>query len=496
VGADAQVLTADSTQALGLKWANSASGFANPMTAVGDLIAGGTAGSATKTAIGSAGQVLTVAAGVPAWVALPAAAPAAAGVIAVDQAQPSGLATALTLPRYGAGGGVATLGGDLLLPSAHTFVAAGTAAEAGRWAKAGTPIMAAVQTWEAHNAMGEGTFLYESGMFRCWYAAGWSVAAIGYASCPGASDPTVAANWTKYASNPIMGQGHGGEAAGAARNCTIRVGTGYRMYYGQTDSGGQAGAWMVSTSADGITGWSTPAVCLAAGVVGWSIGWANAQVWYDAPANQWYALIEGRATTSGPWQIALARSADGLTGWVLDATTWLTTLQVAAGGSYGGPYMVRPQQIDGLYHMWYHAVAANALLPTDIYHATSVNLLTWTIVGSAPVLTRTGEVTGTDQVADPSILEARGKTYLFYSVANNTAGSGNQNVASFAGSLHQLVAGAPLAGQANGAATLGTDGILTAAQRFPIPFYGPIGNGTTAPMILNANNQIILSRRG
>jgi hypothetical protein len=39
----------------------------NPMTAVGDVIKGGTAGAPQRLAIGSNGQVLTVAAGAPAW---------------------------------------------------------------------------------------------------------------------------------------------------------------------------------------------------------------------------------------------------------------------------------------------------------------------------------------------------------------------------------------------------------------------------------------------
>lgn len=68
VGADLQVLTADSGQALGVKWANAA-GFANPMITSGDLIAAGAAGVAQRLAIGTNGFVLTVVAGAPAWVA-------------------------------------------------------------------------------------------------------------------------------------------------------------------------------------------------------------------------------------------------------------------------------------------------------------------------------------------------------------------------------------------------------------------------------------------
>lgn len=42
-------------------------GFANPMTSSGDLIVGGTSGIATRKAIGSTGQVLTVSGGTPIW---------------------------------------------------------------------------------------------------------------------------------------------------------------------------------------------------------------------------------------------------------------------------------------------------------------------------------------------------------------------------------------------------------------------------------------------
>ncbi len=50
-----------------LAWAI-ATGFANPMTAGGDIIIGGTNGAATRLAGGTAGQVLTMVSGAPAWV--------------------------------------------------------------------------------------------------------------------------------------------------------------------------------------------------------------------------------------------------------------------------------------------------------------------------------------------------------------------------------------------------------------------------------------------
>jgi hypothetical protein len=64
VGADGTVLTANSAQPLGVDWA---AVLTNPMTNVGDIIVGGTAGAATRLGIGGSGQVLTVSGGTPDW---------------------------------------------------------------------------------------------------------------------------------------------------------------------------------------------------------------------------------------------------------------------------------------------------------------------------------------------------------------------------------------------------------------------------------------------
>lgn len=56
----------------------SGSGFANPMTTLGDLIVGGAAGAATRVGVGSNTQVWTVVAGIPAWAAAPTGAPGGA----------------------------------------------------------------------------------------------------------------------------------------------------------------------------------------------------------------------------------------------------------------------------------------------------------------------------------------------------------------------------------------------------------------------------------
>ena len=64
VGSNNQVLTADSAQADGVKWAN---GSAATLTTTGDIIYASAANTPARLGIGSSGQVLTVSSGVPAW---------------------------------------------------------------------------------------------------------------------------------------------------------------------------------------------------------------------------------------------------------------------------------------------------------------------------------------------------------------------------------------------------------------------------------------------
>src|ERR1043166_4044967 len=69
VGSNGQVLTADSTQTTGLKWAAASGGFTDPMTTHGDTIFENSTPAADRLPIGSTGDVLTVVGGEPAWAA-------------------------------------------------------------------------------------------------------------------------------------------------------------------------------------------------------------------------------------------------------------------------------------------------------------------------------------------------------------------------------------------------------------------------------------------
>jgi hypothetical protein len=65
IGGNGQVLTVQADGSV--NWQNSAAGFSNPMTTVGDVIVEGAGPAPARLAIGTAGQVLTVASGLPSW---------------------------------------------------------------------------------------------------------------------------------------------------------------------------------------------------------------------------------------------------------------------------------------------------------------------------------------------------------------------------------------------------------------------------------------------
>jgi hypothetical protein len=68
IGTTNQVLTADTTVSpYKVKWATPSSGMTNPMTTTGDTIYSSSGSTPARLGIGTTGQVLTVAGGIPSW---------------------------------------------------------------------------------------------------------------------------------------------------------------------------------------------------------------------------------------------------------------------------------------------------------------------------------------------------------------------------------------------------------------------------------------------
>lgn len=302
------------------------------------------------------------------------------------------------------------------------------------WMRAAEPLISPSAAWEGGSSgqVQEPTVLYESGTWKMWYTGGWSSPAMGYATCTG--DPTVTANWTKYASNPVLGQGGSGYAGNVSGNNVVHVGSTYYAYFYAT---GASSALYVSTSSDGIT-FGTPTTAIAANAVAWMSGWANSFVWNEG-GTTWKMLVEGWDTTTSGWAINYATSTNG-TSWTVQGTGPLTSLAVAGRANYGGPWLVNGGAlIDGRYELWYHAGTGNY---TDIYRAWSTNAQNWT-QGAVPELVHSGGTYEAQQAADPSVVQNGATSYLFYDGVNNGTPASWINVATIPMTLPNYVEYAP-----------------------------------------------------
>lgn len=300
---------------------------------------------------------------------------------------------------------------------------------------AGNPILSPGATWEGGGSgfIQEPSVIYESGTWKLWYTGNITNTAVGYATCT--SDPTVAANWTKYASNPVLGQGGSSISGFASGINVVKVGSTYYAYYYDTAGGGNL---KVSTSSDGIA-WGTPSTALASGTPSWMPGgWANCFVWNEG-GTTWKMLVEGSTHAGGgqPWAIAYATSTDGIT-WAVVGSGPLTSLAYGGYTGYSGPWLANGgAKVNGRYQLWYHADNPGNSNFSSIVHAYSTDAQNWTITGLE--LEANGSSIELQQVADPSVLEVAGITYLFYDGIDNTGGHGYINVATYPSSISDLV---------------------------------------------------------
>jgi sucrose-6-phosphate hydrolase SacC (GH32 family) len=283
------------------------------------------------------------------------------------------------------------------------------------WTRSGSnPILSASVAWE-ETGNGEPRARWEGGTaWKLWYNGGWAHPGIGYATS------TDGIAWTKYASNPVYGQGGSGMAGNdGGQSFVTKTGSTYYLFTTNND----IPRVNVATSTDGIA-WTTQvsSITLPAG----KTLWGNRAVWIEG--ETWKMLQE--AGTS--WAIYLYTSADGLTWSIGNGGAALSTLQVAGGDNYGGPTIalvngVHQPTFASTYRIWYHDGAGAS---TNIYTATSSDLITWTIGnGGSPVLTHTGAGFEIDQVADPSVVVVNGTAYLYYTGVDNTGTTSKIGVA-------------------------------------------------------------------
>ena len=286
-----------------------------------------------------------------------------------------------------------------------------------------TPALSAdPSSWE-HSAVQEPQILeHDAGQLRLYYrGAGWGApSGVGVATSRDGGK-----SWTKHAGNPVWVGGDAVSADCAGQPWVYRRAPGGEYYLFTTNN--HPPRTCLATSSDGLSwrnGSGTSGSIVPLPPSGRLFG--NRAVWEEG-SGAWRMLQEV-LTSAGVWEIFLY-SGSGPTAWeVQNGGEPLRDLQVHAGSMYGGCHIAtvdgRYVPIDpasGLYTIWYHA-GAHGNLPTDIYRATSRDLVRWNVSG--PVVRHRGSGSfAFDQVADPSPLVSSGVAYLAFDGDDNRAGA-------------------------------------------------------------------------
>ena len=267
-----------------------------------------------------------------------------------------------------------------------------------KWAKNASAVLTASQAWESACVAEPNVIRLADGTYRMFYTGGFSSQAIGTAT---SSNGTT---WSKYASNPIVGQGNGSVAGSCGRSFAMLVGSTFHLYF-DLNSGTTI---KHTTSTDGTT-WASPTdvFSLPFGTI-----FGNVSIVIDG--STWHMIYEVLQTV---WKLGYATSTDGTT-WTNQAGP-LTTLQISSG-SYGGPHL---QKTGSGWELYYHA-STSSTLPTDIYYATSTDLTTWTKGTTPSPLVARSLSFEVDQVADPFVTTIGADLTMYYAGMDNNSSAG------------------------------------------------------------------------
>ncbi|AZB17566.1 hypothetical protein EG352_07205 [Chryseobacterium indologenes] len=181
---------------------------------------------------------------------------------------------------------------------------------------------------------------------------------------------------------------------------------------------------------------------------------ANIGIWPEKqPDGFFYGLVEGRPGSI--WELHLVKSQNFENGWT--TVQKLPTLQVKDGGMYGGARLMRSINNDR-WMVFYHAshdLTGN--LPTACYYAESFDAVPINWVNKQKLVEVTDVIKNhganslsaltSDQTATPHVIEADGKTYISYCLAQNIPGLLTQlRIVEFDGTKEELVGITPING--------------------------------------------------
>ncbi len=280
----------------------------------------------------------------------------------------------------------------------ENFLMLGKASKARVWQPRGWALEASAAGEEL--ACQEPNVLYDGGLWKLWYSAGWNHAArhIYYAT---SSDGL---NFTRYAGNPVV--------SGYTRCMVFKDGGTFYMY--AIDEAGGTGYHQLS-SADGIAWTNNGVISLTGSAGAWEgSGVANIHVWKEGAT--WYMIYDGFDGVT--YKLGLATGATGLSFARYSTSPVINNL----AGMVGGPWIYKDSS--GLYTCWLHISTNGLLLPTDIARYQSRDLVNWrrNPAGrlAVPRTDADDNVLGAaGQTADPSLVEVAGTTYLYGTATYN-----------------------------------------------------------------------------
>ncbi|GMI03198.1 hypothetical protein TrLO_g14995 [Triparma laevis f. longispina] len=282
------------------------------------------------------------------------------------------------------------------------------------WTKLPDPVLTAAHDYE-QNCVCEPLVMSDQGTnkYRMYYRSGWGTTAVGVAF----SDDGK--TWERYENNPITPPGDGlGGMQPWVTNDTSSSG----FWYLFTTHPDWTSGVTIRRSTDGLTNWEVVENNLSS-PDGVHTYFGNRVMWKED--DLWCLLQEVGDMKGGVWEIFLYTSKD-LKDWAVRRNGKpYVELQRSANSMYGGPSFetfngqVVGKNETGYYNLYYHA-GSDGNLPTDIYRASSVDVVggEWTVEnGGEAILMHSGNENkfDYDQVADPS----RINDMIFYDGDNN-----------------------------------------------------------------------------
>jgi hypothetical protein len=307
--------------------------------------------------------------------------------------------------------------GAALLAAAAAAALAGRAASSypptgSEWARVpSNPVLRPELPWEGA-CVCENVALWDATRreFVMFYRGGWGSQAVGRAT---SADGVT---WAKLPQPVYAADGKDGGEPWVHRDGADLSGT--LLLYTTNNNPAHT---FISASTDGGLTWA-PLANASVPLPPSSSLFGNRVVWREGA--QWLMLQE--VMSGGPWQIFLYNSSDGVTDWaVLNGGLPLSSLQLHPGGMYGGPRfasidgVLTPRWADGLYHLWMHCTNSSGGLPTDVYHASSKDLISWQVTPGPAVTHAGGSGFEHDQCAGPVPLTVGDKAFLYYDGDNN-----------------------------------------------------------------------------